>query len=223
MEPTIRAVIFDFDYTLADSSRGVVACINAALAELGLPTVSPEVACRTIGLSLAGTFTHLTGNPSGPLNEAFVRLFIQRADQIMADATVLYPAVPDTVRALRARGLALGIVSTKFSYRITSVLSREGLLDPFSVIVGGKDVANHKPDPEGLRLALERLGCAPDEVLYLGDSLVDAETAQRAGAPFVAVLSGVTPREAFVGYPVRAFLAGVGELPGWLEGRGQSS
>ena len=67
-------------------------------------------------------------------------------------------------------------------------------------------------------MALERLGCDETELLYVGDSATDAEAAQRAGVPFVAVLSGVTPSEILRRYPQRAILDDVSCLPHWLEG-----
>ena len=70
----LRAVVFDFDYTLADSSCVTTECINFALGNLGLPVVSPVHACGTIGLSLPETFYVLTGiagkalaSPRGPI------------------------------------------------------------------------------------------------------------------------------------------------------------
>jgi phosphoglycolate phosphatase len=108
--------------------------------------------------------------------------------------------------------MAIGIVSTKFRRRIEEILGREDLLEPFDVIVGGEDVSRHKPDPEGLLAAIERLGGSPSGSLYVGDSVTDAETARRAGVPFAAVLNGVTPREAFKDYPVYKILDNLGEL-----------
>ena len=60
MKP-FQAIIFDFDYTLADSSRGVIDCIKYALHALGLPSVSDKLACQTIGLSLGDTLIQLVG------------------------------------------------------------------------------------------------------------------------------------------------------------------
>ncbi len=217
MTQHLQAVIFDFDYTLADSSRGVVECINYALENLGLPAVSAERACRTIGLSLPTTFLTLGGQEHHALSDEFVHLFIRRADQVMADRTFLFEPVPQTISALQKAGLKLGIVSTKYRYRIETILNREGLSDSFDIIIGGEDVAQHKPDPAGLQKALDRLGCTPAEALYIGDSLTDAQTAQRAEVHFVAVLSGATPKDAFNGYPVYKFLEGVSELPDLLE------
>ena len=108
--------------------------------------------------------------------------------------------------------MRLGIVSTKYRYRIEDVLGREGLLELFEVIVGGEDVSEFKPDPESLNLALGKMGISPEAVLYVGDSVVDAEAAMRAGVPFAAVLSGSTPREAFSKFETRMILDSVLDL-----------
>ena len=216
MDHRVEAVIFDFDYTLVDSSQGIIQCIDQALVELGLPPASPEAVRRTIGLSLPDALLQLVGQEHTAKADAFSRLFIQRADEIMVDHTILLEPVRSTVDWLRSRGIALGIVSIKYRYRIEAVLQREDLLEPFQVIVGGEDVSAHKPDPEGLLKAIDNLGDSRPSTLYVGDSVTDAKTAERAAVPFVAVLSGVTPREAFVDYAVCAILESLSELPGLL-------
>ena len=64
--------------------------------------------------------------------------------------------------------------------------------------------------------AIADLGLTPDQVLYCGDTVIDAETAQRAGAHFAAILNGTTPAEAFEEYPKEHVAADLMELKGWL-------
>jgi len=205
-------VIFDFDYTLADSSRGVLECINHAFKGMDLPKVAAKDAQRTIRLSLPNTLVTLAGREQEGRGGEFARLFVERADEVMTDLTSVFEEVPEVIRHLKDGGVTLGIVSTKFRRRIEEVLRRVDLLEPFDVIVGGEDVSRYKPDPEGLLVAIERLGGSPSGSLYVGDSVTDAETARRAGVPFAAVLNGVTPREAFTDYPVYDILDNLGEL-----------
>jgi len=209
----LQAVVFDFDYTLADSSHGILECINFALTTMGLAEVSLDAACRTIGLSLHETFLKLGEHHPPERCEEFHRLFIEQADKVMVDRTVLYDTVPATVEALRGSGLKLGIVSTKYRRRITGVLERESLRHGFEVVIGGEDVKHHKPHPQGLFEAIARLECSPESIVYVGDSVVDAELAKRAGVPLVVVLSGVTPREHFENYEPIAMLDHISQLP----------
>jgi len=209
----LQAVIFDFDYTLADSSQGAIDCINFALDQMGLDQVSDEAACRTIGLSLHETFLTLADHHEPARCDEFYRLFVERADETMSNLTVLYDAVPAMVEILRSNGLKLAIVSTKYRRRITQVLTREALLHGFDVVIGGEDVKQHKPHPQGLFEALERLETSPECVMYVGDSVVDAELARRAAVPLVVVLSGTTSRADFDLYEPVAVLENVSHLP----------
>lgn len=210
------AVLLDFDYTLADSSAGAVDCMRHALAELGLPDMAPETCARTIGLSLPDTLTALAGAEHAHLAPGFVSLFMQRADEIMVPRTVVYPETPSTLEALGQLGFRRAIVSTKYRFRIEQVLMRDGLTDLVETIVGGEDVAAHKPAPDALYLALERVRVSAKEALYVGDSLVDAQAAQAAELAFVAVTSGHTSAEVFAPYSPLAVLGGVAELVPWL-------
>jgi phosphoglycolate phosphatase len=216
MNRRFRSVVFDFDYTLADSSEGVIDCINYALDRLGFEAATAEAACQTIGLSLPDTFVALVGERYAEQSDEFARLFVQQAGKVMTAGTVVFDTVPATVEILKELGLGLGIVSTKFRYRIVEILSRENLLAPFDIIIGGEDVTKHKPHPESLLTAIDMLGSAPGDTLYVGDSIVDAETAKRAQVSFAAVLSGTTPREAFASQPFAVILENLSELPALL-------
>jgi phosphoglycolate phosphatase len=220
---TYRAVLFDFDYTLADSSLGIEDCINHALVAMQLPPVSARTASETIGLSLAETFCRLNGPATPEQCAEFSRHFIARADQIMVDSIILYDSVRTVVPELKRRGLSIGVLSTKFRRRIDAVLEREHLRSHFDVIVGGEDVANHKPHPEGALKAANALGAAANEILYVGDSVVDAETARRAHLPFVAVLTGVTEKDAFASYQPVAVVESLTQLPALLNSRRNAS
>jgi len=209
----IKAVVFDFDYTLANSAPGVITCVNFALSKMGLSTAPEEAICKTIGTSLSATYETLTGDMRRDRSTVFAGLFVSHAEEIMVPNTVLFDTVKPVVADLKGRGLRLGIVSTKYRYRIEKILSRDGLDNCFDVIVGGEDVTEHKPDPAGLLYALRHLECTPGDALYVGDTLVDAETAKRAHVAFVAVLSGVTPREAFKSYEIHSVVENLLQLP----------
>jgi phosphoglycolate phosphatase len=211
------AFVFDFDLTLADSSKGAVECINYALESMGKAPHPWNECCETIGLSLSETYKKLTGESAPEAMTTFHRLFVERADQVMASNTELYDGVREVVIRLASSGIVLGILSTKFRYRICQILDRYGITERFSAIIGGEDVLAQKPDPEGLRLLLSKTALKPDQVVLVGDSLTDAETAIRSGTEFVAVLSGTTSADQFTAYCPKAILKSVVEIEKFAE------
>lgn len=212
----VEAVVFDFDYTLADSSTGILKCIHYALQQMGLPPAPESRMRESIGLTLPKTLTFLTGREDTEAGAEFTRLFVEHADRIMADHTVLYETAPEVIEMLRMAGLPLGIVSTKYCYRIEGILQREALLQHFEIIVGGEDVTDHKPHPLSLQRALKHLDCPPEQAVYIGDHTVDAEAASRAGVPFVAVLTGTSGRHQFDTAQCLGILDDLAALPSLL-------
>jgi phosphoglycolate phosphatase len=209
----IKAIVFDFDLTLVDSRAGIAACHAYAMRELALPDADRKVAEATtmIGLPAQDVFAKLF--PESDQVDEYVRLYNVRADEIMTASTSLLPGARETIEVLLQYSVRLAIVSTKLRIRIEEFLRREGLLSSFDAIIGPEDVATYKPEPDGLLLALERLEVDKSEAVYVGDTLIDAETARRAGVPFVAVLSGFVLKEQFEGFDVLRFLDGVKDLP----------
>jgi phosphoglycolate phosphatase len=202
MSNNFKLVLFDFDYTLADSSKGVVACINYALEKMG----------RAIGISLENTFIRLCKENDEKQTTEFSQLFIKHADKIMTNSTKIYSKVAETIKTLKNKELKLGIVSGKFRYRIEEILNKAGLLKTFDIIIGGEDVIFQKPNPEGVILAVKHFNINLKDILYVGDSITDAETAKNAGVTFVATLTGVTHKEEFAKYNVYEYINEISEL-----------
>ena len=193
----LKAIIFDFDYTLGDSSNGIALSINYALEQLGYPTRSLAEIKKTIGLSLKETYFELTSNSDVKEAEQFSVLFKEKADQVMVDNTRLYDGVKEVLYSLKAKGYKTAIVTTKFHYRIEQILNKFDTENLIDVIVGAENVKVEKPSPEGLLWAIEQLSMNAEEVLYVGDSIVDAKTAANANVAFAATLTGATDKEAF--------------------------
>ena len=193
--------LFDFDYTLADSSRGIVKCFRNVLERNGYLQVTDEAIKRTIGKTLEDSFSLLTGVTDRDRLESFRQAYVKEADVHMTANTRFFPETRHVLRILKEKGAKLGIISTKYRYRIREMLDQEGIADLFDLIIGGEDVKQAKPSPEGLLLAMQRLAVSREEVLYIGDSTVDAETAQAAQIDFAGVTHGVTTAEELACYP----------------------
>lgn len=210
------AILFDFDYTLGDSTNGVVLSSNYALEQMGEQTRSYEDIRNTIGLSLKETYKTLTGNADDTLAEQFCDYFKKKADEVMVPNTKLYEGVEEMLQKLRESGYRTGIVTSKFQYRIRNILQKFDAGDLIDVIVGAENVTAVKPDPEALLLAIRQLGVEKEEVLYVGDSFVDAQAAKAAGIKFAGVLTGTTTREEFEKYPHVWLGETVGDVRGFI-------
>ncbi len=207
-----RAVLFDFDFTLADSSGAVVVCMNHALSCLGLPPAPENAIRRTIGLDLVTALGSLAGEEWKPRGREFLGHFTSKADEVMVAGTVFLPGARRVLRRLHGAGYRLGVVSTKYRHRVEEALERDGLQAFVEVVVGSDDVPRPKPAPDGLIKAAGALGIATADCVFVGDSEVDAKAARDADMCFVAVLTGTTPAEKFAGYAPRAVFAAVGEI-----------
>ena len=95
-------------------------------------------------------------------------------------------------------------------------LDKFQLAGSFDVIVGFEDIDRPKPDPQGLNKAIAMLGLSKEQVLYVGDSYVDARTAKAAGVDFVGVLTGTTTRAQMEEYPHLLIADHLGQMTDWL-------
>lgn len=207
----MSVILFDFDFTLGDSSKGILECFRYALESSGLPVPDEQTILSTVGMSLPDSFAVLA--PEGHFERLRDR-FVERGDEVMVGWAVVYDGVGDVLSALRSRGYKTGIVTSKFRRRIEAILAREGLSHLFDVVVGSEDIPNHKPHPDGIEMAIRKLGVTPEETTYVGDALVDLKTARSAGVKFIAVSTGPTPAEEFArhGVPVVSSLSDLPDL-----------
>lgn len=204
--------LFDFDYTLADSSRGIVTCFHNVLTRHGYTEVTDDDIKRTIGKTLEDSFSILTGVTDAGQLAGFKAEYRKEADTHMTVNTVLFLETKSVLTALKDSGARIGIISTKYRFRIKELLDQHFPEDFMDIIVGGEDVKAAKPSPEGLLLAIKRLHVSKAETLYIGDSTVDAETAQAAGVDFAGVTHGVTTAKELEKYPHRKIMNTLEEL-----------
>lgn len=211
-----RAVLFDFDFTLADASQAIVAGFQHGFACMGHPKPDPDAVRGTIGLPLEDAYTLLSGDGDEARRKEFRLYFSQVAVPMQIEVTRMFPGAEALLRALKDAGVPAAIVSTKRADTLCRVLEKRKLLELLTAVTGSEMVQHQKPDPEGLCKTIAGLGLTPDQVLYCGDTVIDAEAAQRAGAHFCAVLNGTTPREAFAPFPADHIAPDLEELRGWL-------
>lgn len=193
--------LFDFDYTLVDSSEGIVGCFMRTFDELNMPRVPHETITRTIGLPMTEAVGRIIGTTDEERITDFINSYKIYADTYMTAGTHFYPSTLKTLSALHDAGKHIAIISSKTSHRIQEKFDRDGGAELIDFIIGNFELKNLKPHPEGLLMALERFGAEKSEALYVGDNLVDAQAAQNAGVDFAGVTTGTTKREQLESYP----------------------
>lgn len=142
-----------------------------------------------------------------------MRLFTEKADNVMLDNTLLFPDTIRVLSSLKTRGFKTGIVTTKRHDRITDVLKKYNAENLVDIIIGGEEVGKQKPAPDGLVTAMAMLGVKKDNVTYIGDSTIDARTAQAADVDFIATTTGTTEKEEFLDYPYTKIINKLSKLP----------
>jgi len=183
-------VVFDLDGTLIDSLPGITGAANALLDDRGLPPLGQAQVAGFVGhgeqvfLDRLIAATDLDLGERATLMARFITLY-----KAAARCTRLFDGVREMLDGFDAAGVAMGLCTNKPSAPLAPVLEETGLAGRFAVVVAGDTLPRRKPDPAPLHHAFEVLGHGSG--LYVGDSEVDAETAQRAGIPFALYTKGI--------------------------------
>lgn len=173
-----RAVLFDFDGTLADSFGPITASTNDVRRQYGLPDLSEAVVREYVGLGLANLMETLV--PSAPVEEAVAR-YREHHVSVMFRDTRLLPGVAETLATLQHRGYRQAVCSNKRVDFTRRLVHDFGLERHFEAILGPEDVGVPKPDPAMLLEALRRLEVSANETIYVGDMAIDVQVARAAG------------------------------------------
>ncbi|WP_346826444.1 phosphoglycolate phosphatase [Serratia inhibens] len=196
----VRALAFDLDGTLVDSAPGLAAAIDLALAEMGLPQAGEARVGTWIGngadvlvqRALRWAEVEATPEHSRQLRERFDHFYAQTVDS----GSRLFPQVRETLARLAEQGYPMALVTNKPTPFVAPLLAALGIIDYFSLIIGGDDVVEKKPHPAPLYLVLGKLGLRAHELLFVGDSRNDIQAAQGAGCPSAALTYGYNYGEA---------------------------
>ncbi|MGV1048259.1 MAG: HAD family hydrolase [Solirubrobacterales bacterium] len=195
MSAAIEAVVFDWDGTLVDSKRVLVASFRETTTEvLGepFPTEHADVE-RIVQVRGQEAFAEIADGDSAlyeRIETVFHRVYVERMGAIEP-----FPEVLATIAALRAAGKRIGVATSKSRVRLDLEAERTGLGALIDVSVSGDEVQRAKPDPESVREAIRLLGADPAATLFVGDGPNDVRAARGAGAIAVGVSFGFHPAE----------------------------
>lgn len=192
--------LFDFDYTLADATIPIVECFRYTFSQMDLDCFDRDKIIRTIGMTLKNAFISLTRIDDEEKINEFLRIYKEKSNEITIENTVLFDDTLDTLKKLKDKNIKIGIVSSRMGSRIKSILNHLDCMDYIDYIVGFENVSSHKPDPEGLNMAIKYFNSNKEEVLYIGDSIIDAQAAENGSLDFIGVITGTTSKDEFDKY-----------------------
>jgi phosphoglycolate phosphatase len=181
-----KAIFFDLDGTLVDTLDDLTEAMNQALAGLGQPVRSRDECRQLIGQGLAEFARLALPENAAGLQDALLRKMKAVYGEICLNKTYPYAGIGEVLSACRKEGLRLAVLSNKehrLTVRIAEHYFGRGVFDE---ILGQKDGVKTKPDPKPILLLLEKMELEPGDVLYVGDSEVDVQTARSARLDFIA-------------------------------------
>ena len=179
-------VLFDLDGTVIDSGAIILASMRHAAREvLGVEVPDEQLMAAVGGPGLEAQMQALSPDRADEL------VTVYRAhNEPLHDELVCCAGMDEVLVQLKDEGRRLGIVTAKRRQTVELAFARIPIEHLFETVVGGDETKKHKPDPEPLLLALERLGAGPGDAVYVGDAPFDVKAAKAAGLYSVGVSWG---------------------------------
>jgi phosphoglycolate phosphatase len=215
--PTPRALLFDWDGTLADSAAVIKHCYDAATTAVGAPPISMEDVRFKQTRSGRDTFPALFGDQWPVAREAYYKAF---KDMHLTHIAPLQ-GCEDMLRRLRSSGVFMAVVSNKTGPYLRDEVAQFGWSSFFDVVVGAGDALRDKPDRAPLDYALlgTDMVCGPD-VWMIGDSTTDMLAARHAGVTAL-LMRDIPPKDKeFDDCPPNLYVSCADDLTQLLESLG---
>lgn len=213
-----KLIIFDLDGTLLNTIADLAQSTNHALRVLGYPTHEDSEYPFMVGNGINKLFERAL--PEGEKTEENVlrvrREFIPYYDVHNADKSRPYPGIPELLEQLQAKGIRLAVASNKYQAATTKLITHYFPEIRFVAVLGQREGVNVKPDPAIVEDILAIAGTDREDVLYVGDSGVDMQTAINAGVESCGVTWGFRPRAELEAFHPDHIADRAEEIPGFI-------
>lgn len=184
-------MIFDIDGTMTDSEKAVRLALAQLVKEEFGKVCPPEEIEFTFGRPGVESLQSLGFRNPAEADKRWAQLMLSHFDMV-----TLFDGIPEVLSALTSRGVKLGIVTSKNRYEYEHEFNEpySEIASLFQTFVCASDTALHKPHPEPMLECLARMGVAPEQALYIGDTIADFQCADSAGVDFALATWGAGQR-----------------------------
>lgn len=207
-------LIFDWDGTLIDSEAKIVACLQSAMRDVGLPVLDPATISNIIGLGMRESLETLFPAESDKTYQAMIDQY--RLHFFSGDSSQPFAGVPEILAELNQQDYFMAVATGKGRHGLDKALHETGFKQWFH-LTRCADETRSKPHPQMLEEILDVLGMEPSQALMIGDTEYDLQMAQNAGMASVAVTYGVHDTTRLLACEPQTCLTDLSELLPWLE------
>jgi HAD superfamily hydrolase (TIGR01549 family) len=211
LKERVKGVVFDLDGTLVDSLKTTFDAFNHGIVLCGGRVHTPDEIMAYFGPGEGEIFAQIVGRERAKEAYAACRRYL---DEHIADVP-LHDGVEEMLEELQDRRIPISIVTGRSWNTTEVILKHHGILDRFVTVIANDHVPLPKPAPNGIQLALERMAFRPEDIAYVGDSVVDIQASRSAGARSVAALwDRLASREALANHDPHHWASHPSELLG---------
>ena len=207
-----KAILFDLDGTLLDTSRDINAVLNDALSHFGLVKISLSDTLRYVGNGARELVRRAIGVENAGRLDEINDYYVAEFDKCDNERATIYEGEAHALRAFKDKGIKLGILSNKPQAAAEHVYELFFKEYSFDFVQGQKEGFGLKPSPEGVYAALSALKVKKEECLFVGDGETDVKTAENAGVDGVSVLWGFRTRAQLEAAGAKRFVESFNEL-----------
>lgn len=213
-----KAVIFDLDGTLLNTLEDLADATNCVLRNLGYPEHRLQTYKYFVGSGIQTLVNRAL--PETERDEEnigrCVALMISEYARRSTNKSSAYPGIPELLEGLTARGYDINILSNKKDEMTQQIVAKLLAPWPFNIVLGARAETPKKPDPTAALNIAAKIGFSPEEILFLGDTAIDMQTAHASGMYGIGVLWGFRPAEELIAGGARMLLHNPQDLLPWI-------